>query len=138
LLVVFDASSVVGAALRADSVPRRALLRARERHGIALSTSVFAEVEEVLGRPKFARILTSDRRQEIMGLLTAAAVWFEPDVRVQDCRDPKDNRYLELALVAGALAVVSSDDDLLVLDPWCGIRILRPRDFLAEEERRQT
>jgi len=39
--------------------------------------------------------------------------------------------YLELALAAGAETTVSSDDDLLVLHPWRGVRILRPADYLA-------
>jgi putative PIN family toxin of toxin-antitoxin system len=34
---------------------------------------------------------------------------------VTDCRDAKDNKYLELALAAGVGVIVSSDDDLLVL-----------------------
>ena len=38
----------------------------------------------------------------------------------------KDNRYLELALAARADAIVSGDDDLLVLHPWRGIQVLRP------------
>jgi uncharacterized protein len=46
-------------------------------------------------------------------MLRHAAVWFEPAVRVTDCRDP-NNKYLELALAAGAEIIVSSDDDLLV------------------------
>jgi hypothetical protein len=37
---------------------------------------------------------------------------------------------LELALAAGAETIVSSDDDLLVLDPWRGVRILRPAEYL--------
>jgi predicted nucleic acid-binding protein len=52
-------------------------------------------------------------------------------VRVTDCRDPKDDKYLELALAAGAEIIVSSDDDLLVLHPWRGARILRPADYHA-------
>jgi predicted nucleic acid-binding protein len=60
----------------------------------------------------------------------AAAVWFEPTVRVSDCRDPKDNKYLELVLAAGAETIISGDDDLLVLDPWRGVRIMRPADYL--------
>ena len=47
-----------------------------------------------------------------------------------DCRDAKDNRYLELALAARAAAIVSGDEDLLVLDPWRGVRVLRPAQFL--------
>ena len=132
--VVFDASTVVGAALKADGIPRRALLAARERHVIALSGPVMDEITEVLRRPRFAGALTADIREGILGLLAAAAVWVEPDILVADCRDPKDNKYLELASAAGARAIVSSDHDLLVLDPWRGIRILRPRDFLATVE----
>jgi putative PIN family toxin of toxin-antitoxin system len=128
-----DASTVVSAALKADSTPMRALLAARQRGTLALSQEVLDEVGEVLARPKFAKYITADRRAEILELLVAAAVWVEPAERVGDCRDTKDNRYLELALAAGAEALISSDEDLLVLDPWRGIRVLRPSVFLAED-----
>jgi putative PIN family toxin of toxin-antitoxin system len=95
---------------------------------------VFQEVAEVLARPKFALVLTSDRRSEILELLAAAALWVEPAEKVGDCRDAKDNCYLELALAAGAVAIVSGDEDLLVLHPWRGIRILRPAQFVVEIE----
>ena len=42
-----------------------------------------------------------------MQILRRAAVWFEPTVRVTDCYDPKDDKYLELALAAGAETIVS-------------------------------
>ena len=67
----------------------------------------------------------------MLELLRGAAVWFDPAVRVNDCRDAKDNKYLELALASGAETIISSDDDLLVLDPWRGVRILRPAAYLA-------
>jgi predicted nucleic acid-binding protein len=60
---------------------------------------------------------------------------FEPMEPVTDCRDPKDNKYLELALAAGASVIVSSDDDLLVFDPWRDIRILRPVDCVRSRNR---
>lgn len=127
---MFDASAVVGAALKADSVPRQALLLARERHAISLSTPVFNEISEVLNRPKLARALREGQRDEVLGLLTAAATWVEPTGRIEECRDRKDDKYLELAAAAGADVIVSSDADLLVMDPWRGKRILRPRQFL--------
>ena len=49
-----------------------------------------------------------------------------------DCRDAKDNKYLELALAARAGVIVSGDADLLVLHPWRGVRILRPAEYLVE------
>ncbi|HST74308.1 MAG TPA: hypothetical protein VLJ20_02965 [Acetobacteraceae bacterium] len=52
---------------------------------------------------------------------------------VTECRDAKDNKYLELTLAVGAGVIVSSDADLLVLHPWRGVRILRPVVYLAED-----
>lgn len=128
---MFDASTVVGAALRRDGVPRRALAAARERGTLALSAAVFAEVSAVLARPKFRSALTPGARDEVLELLTASAAWAEPTGRVADCRDPGDDMYLELALAAGADALVSSDGDLLALHPWRGVPVLRPAEFLA-------
>ena len=128
----FDASTVVSAALKADSVPERTLLRAEEADVFALSAAVDAEISGVLNRPKFARAISRRRRDRVLRILRGAAIWFDPVVRVTDCRDPKDDKYLELALAAGAEIIVSSDDDLLMLHPWRGTRILNPADYLAE------
>ena len=125
-----DANTVVSAALNPSGAPRRAVALARAKGTIVLSEAVHAEIAEVLARPKFARALTDDRRREIMELLSAAALWVEPRETVRDCRDGKDNRYLELALAARATAIVSGDEDLLVLNPWRGVRVLRPAEFL--------
>ena len=107
------------------------MLRAEESDVFALSEAVNAELIAVLSRPKFAGAVSPARREHVLGILHGEAVWFEPAVRVTDCRDPKDNKYLELALACGAETLVSSDDDLLVLHPWRGVRILRPGDYLA-------
>lgn len=92
---------------------------------------MFDEFSEVLARPKFRRAISDDRRRELLELLSVAATWFEPAQTIADCRDAKDNRYLELALAAQAAAIVSGDDDLLVLDPWRGTRIMKPAAFLT-------
>jgi uncharacterized protein len=128
-LIVFDASTVVGGALKADSIPERALLRAEEIDVFALSSAVDTEIAEVLNRPKFAGAIPAQRRNRFLRMLRDAAIWFEPALMVTDCRD--HNKYLELALAAGAETIVSSDDDLLILHPWRGVRILRPAGYLA-------
>jgi uncharacterized protein len=130
-LIVFDASVVVSAALKMDGVPERALLRAEEVDVFALSAAVDAEIAAVLRRPRFARTIPRERYKLILTVLRSEAVWFEPSMRVTDCRDPKDDMYLELALAAGAEIIVSSDDDLIVLHPWRGVSILRPADYLS-------
>ena len=131
-MIVFDASAVVSAALREDSIPERALLRAEETDIFALSAEVEAEIVEVLNRRRFAVAVSAARRERILSVLRGQAVWFSPSEHVMDCRDAKDNKYLELALACGAGAIVSSDTDLLVLHPWRGVRILRPASYLAE------
>jgi predicted nucleic acid-binding protein len=97
-LIVFDASALVSAALKADSVPERALLRAEEVDVFALSAVVDAEIAEVLARPKFAQAIPFPRRRPFLAILRSAAVWFEPALRVTDCHDAKDNKYLELVV----------------------------------------
>ncbi len=50
---------------------------------------------------------------------------------ITDCRDAKDNKFLELAVSGKADCIISGDDDLLVLDPFRGIKILKPREYLS-------
>jgi putative PIN family toxin of toxin-antitoxin system len=121
---------VVGAALGPGSVPWQAIYRAREQDIIAMSDPVAAEIRDVLARPKFSRVLSPVRQNEIAALVFAKAHWFVPATRVTDCRDAGDDIYLELVLASDASVLVSSDKDLLVLDPWRGARIFRPVEFL--------
>ncbi|HWB49903.1 MAG TPA: putative toxin-antitoxin system toxin component, PIN family [Stellaceae bacterium] len=92
---------------------------------------VEAEIREVAARPKFRKYLSPARVELILEILTAVAIVVEPDRIVTDCRDRKDNKYLELALAASADLIVSSDRELLTLDPWRGIRILTPAAYVA-------
>jgi predicted nucleic acid-binding protein len=77
-LIIFDASALVGAALKADSVPERALLRAEEVDVFALSAAVDGEIAGVLNRPRFARAIPLARRERVLEILRRAGVWFEP------------------------------------------------------------
>lgn len=52
---------------------------------------------------------------------------------VTACRDVKDNKFLELAVSGKADYIVSGDEDLLVLNPFRGIPILTPRNFLNSD-----
>jgi predicted nucleic acid-binding protein len=80
-LIVFDASIVVSAALKADSIPERALLRAEEVDVFALSAAVDAEVASVLNRPKFARSIPLQRRNQFLRILRCPQEFvLKPDV----------------------------------------------------------
>lgn len=131
-MIVLDTSTLVGAAIRRGSVPDRAMRRAFASAIVAVSEATMAELLDVFMPPRLARFLDAEARDEVLALLDEFAVFFEPTEAVSDCRDPKDDKVLELALASGADRIVSSDADLLVLHPWRGVRILRPADYLAE------
>jgi len=61
-----------------------------------------------------------------------SAAEFIPIVQVvRGCRDPKDNKILEVALNGRADVIITGDQDLLAMNPWRGIAIVSPRDYLA-------
>jgi len=63
--------------------------------------------------------------------LARPARWHRVTCRVSDCRDHKDNKFLELAFEASAAMIVSGDNDLLCLHPWHRIPMMSPSTFLA-------
>jgi hypothetical protein len=130
---VFDTNVLISAFLFSQSKPRQALDQATVIGVIVLSSSVLSELEEVLYRPKFDRYLTKERRQEFLEDLTENAQFIDVTEQINECRDPKDNKYLELALSGQAECIVTGDDDLLVLNPWRGIEILTVQEFLASK-----
>jgi uncharacterized protein len=131
-VIVLDASTLVSAVFRRGSLPDQAVRHALRTDQVAVSESVMAEFLDVLHRPRLARFIDPDLRADLLGQLGALGVVVSATVPVTDCRDAKDNKYLELALAAKATRIVSSDEDLLVLHPWRGVRILRPIVYLAE------
>jgi predicted nucleic acid-binding protein len=79
VIVVFDASTLVSAAPKADSLPERALLRAiGNPHRLIVSQEVENEDREVLLRPKFDRFVSADRRRRILDIVIFAAERIEP------------------------------------------------------------
>ena len=89
----------------------------------------------MLGRDKFDRYLERETRQQSVALYHRHARLFpvsESEERSlqEPCRDPRDNKFLALALVCAADAIVSSDEDLLSLNPYRHIPVILARDFL--------
>lgn len=133
MIIVLDASTLVSACLKPDSVPERALLRAvTEPNRLLLSHEIEAEYQEVLLRPKFDRYVSVERRQNILDIVVVAAegIGFPPVVR--ECRDPKDDKYLALAFAGNAEVIVINDvHHLLSMHPWRGISILSAARFVG-------
>jgi predicted nucleic acid-binding protein len=69
------------------------------------------------------------RSRRFSSEMFAAAELVTITERVAACRDPKDDKFLELALNGRADVIVSGDADLLVLDTFRGIPIITPAAF---------
>ncbi len=133
--VVFDTSTLVGAALKPGSVPHSALSQALARCDVCASAQTWLELEQVLQRKRFDRYLGREARTEFVALLRQGMHFFavtpaDEAVLHPACRDPKDDKFLALMQVCQADALVSSDGDLLVLNPWCETPVLTPAAFL--------
>lgn len=88
------------------------------------------ELNTTLRREKFNRYLLEQERLAFLEHLVRVATIIEITVTITECRDPKDNKFLELAVSGKADYIITGDDDLLTLNPFREIRILTPRDFL--------
>ena len=129
---VLDTNVVVSAALLPRSTPRRAFDQVLKQGISLISLATLAELNEVLRRPRFDRYLREEERLEFLAALVRESELVEVTAAVSVCRDPNDDKLLELALSGAATHIISGDDDLLALHPFGGIAILSPHDFVAE------
>lgn len=94
---VFDTITVISAALFEQSTPAQALYTALVRGDILMSRATVLELNDVLSRPKFDRYLTRAEREQFLVMLLAEATLVEITEEIRACRDPKDDKFLELA-----------------------------------------
>ena len=129
---VFDTNTLVSALLFERSKPGRAFYEAFQRGKILLSSDTVNEFADVLQRSKFDRYATLAKRNEFLRVLVKGSTFIKPEEEIQACRDPKDNKFLELAVSGEAQCIVTGDANLLVLHPFRGIDIKTSVDFLAD------
>ena len=96
------------------------------------SHSLLDELVDVLNRPRIGRKygLDQDDIKTAWPLILLRGEAVTPTQSITACRDPKDNKFLEVAVTGRAEVLVSGDEDLLVLHPFEGIPIVTSADFL--------
>jgi len=132
--VVIDPGVFISAAIQAQTVPSIAVHRAAQRGVLLKSGSTEAELMEVIDRPYLARLIAPAARVRLMELMAMAEL-VSLTKRIAACRDPKDDKFLELAVAGKADLIVSGDADLLVLNPFRGIPIMQPATFVQGSTR---
>ena len=129
---VFDTSVLVRALLLPRSIPRQAFDRAFALGNVLASVATIDELDAVLRRPKFDRYVQEAERLEFLAAFIRDTTLVDVTEVVTDCRDAKDNKFLELAVCGNATCIISADGDRLVLHPFRGISIVTPHEFLSQ------
>lgn len=131
---VLDTNVIISALLFETGKPARAFQYALQYGEILLSLDLLEELNEVLGRKKFKRYVTDEEREAFIEALVERAILVDSLIEIQACRDPKDDKILELAVSGEAEYIISGDQDLLVLNPFQEIEILTVEEFLQKNQ----
>ena len=128
---VLDTNTLVSRMLLPAGTAGRAVDHALALGVLLASNETLAELADVLGRPKFDRWVSLAERQRFIALLGGVCRRVDIGHRVQACRDPRDDKFLHVALNGEAEAIITGDQDLLALHPFHGVQILSPAAFLV-------
>jgi len=128
--IVVDTNALISRLLLPTSVPAAAIRKAVAEGQLFVSDATMIELAEVLARAKFDPYVTIEERQEFLRLLGRIARRVPILHAIRACRDPKDDKYLELAVNGEAGVIVTGDADLLALHPFRGIEIVTPARYL--------
>jgi uncharacterized protein len=127
---VVDTNVVVSASVLSLSIPRQAVERALRGAVLLFSESTMDELKDVLFRSKFDRYVSREDRALFLAQLSAAAELVSIIQVVRECRDSKDDKFLEVALNGRADVIVTGDADLLGMNPWRGVKIASPARYI--------
>ena len=127
---VFDTNIIISAMLRNNSIPQQAFYSSFRIGEVLISNETLDEILEVSSRKKFAKVFNTDVKNRLISLLKSGCKLVTISQSINKCRDDKDNKFLELAVCGKADFIISGDDDLLILNPFQNISILKPKSFL--------
>ena len=129
--IVADTNLLVSRLLLPQSLPAQAVRKAVDEGQLVVSDATLGELADVLSRAKFDPYVSLEDRQDFIRVLNRVAERIIVTAPIKACRDPKDDKFLEVALHGQAQVILTGDRDLLTLHPFRGVDILSPREYLA-------
>jgi putative PIN family toxin of toxin-antitoxin system len=131
--IVIDTNVYVSRLLRETSIPGRAVGRAWREAITLVSYATLEELRAVLRRQKLARYFQPAKLDPFLAQVWELALHIPNPPPILACRDPRDNKFLEVAVHGRADLIVTGDRDLLAIHPFRGIAILTPAKYLERE-----
>ena len=96
---------------------------------IFASEETLEEFFQTIEKGKFKKYLNLNQKEQIYSYIIQISNVISIKIKINDCRDQRDNIFLELAYSFFADIIITGDKDLLELNPWRDIRILTPRQY---------
>lgn len=127
--ILLDTNLWVAALLSASMRNRIERIIADDRLEILADSGLFAELEEVCARPKFARLFSTTQVADFLQILRDRLTVIETQTQVQVCRDPDDDYLLAICLDGQVKYLLTGDNDLLALRSFEKTRILTITEF---------
>ena len=129
--LILDTNVIISGVLLKGEAIRSLLIYLLNEYQLVFSQTTWDELGSVFQRDAFEKMMPLGARLRVLAELASKVEVVESTSIVTDCRDPKDNKFLSLAIDANAIAIVTGDKDLKVLHPYKGIAIQSPADFMG-------
>lgn len=97
---------------------------------LVYSEETMAEWVDVFTRPNFDKYISLEDRLDAIAVFETRPQLIYITEQVIACRDPKDDKFLSLAVTANASCIITGDKDLLMLNTFQNIPIVTPAQFL--------
>ena len=136
--VVIDTNVLISAALSPNGTPAKIVRYFVAHSKLVFSEETYEEFYSRLWRPKFDRYISREMRKSILLDFSNIADWVEIKSmknKMNLSRDKDDNKFLDVAITANALMIVSGDSDLTDLKRVEEIPILTPAQCLTVIEK---
>lgn len=123
--VVIDTNILVSYLFWPDAPMRPLVDEILQQCVVLRSSETFAELTEVIMRRKFDRYLSIAQREIFLAGFYDISTQVVIKKRITACRDPKDDKFLELAVDGKAKLIFTGDNDLLDIKSFKSIKIVR-------------
>lgn len=127
--IVIDTNVLISAGLLPQSKTAQVLAAVVENFVIAQNFATWHELETRIARSKFDRYFGKDGRLRHLVKIAQSVAQFEVVSRVEVSSDKTDDKFIGLAIDAGAKIIISGDPDLKTIKVYEGIEILSPSHF---------
>ncbi len=130
--IVLDTNVIISAFLIFNSKAQQAYIKALKNSQILYSIDTLNEIFDVIKREKFNKYLQLKDRIKLLIQFIDISEEIQITAKIEECRDKKDNKFIELADSGNANLIITGDKDLLVLNGKFRFSIITIEEFLEK------